>query len=116
MFKKLLIALSALLVVGGIGFGVALWPDFVARSTTLNTLNAKQCDLNRYTDPETAQALQSDHYRVVLQSDDQGWAGTAAYAMQINGVSCWVELSRRGRFFPQEKVLRISTFRPDGAN
>lgn len=57
MFKKLLVALSALLVVGGIGFGVALWPDFVARSTTLNTLNAKQCDLNRYTDPETAQAL-----------------------------------------------------------
>ncbi|KRN25317.1 hypothetical protein [Lacticaseibacillus camelliae] len=116
MFKKLLIALSALVVLVGAGFTVALWPDHVARTTTLETLNAKGCDLTRYADPETAQALQSDNYRVVLESDDQGWAGTAAYAMRINGVSCWVELSRTGKFFPREKLVRISTYQPDGTN
>lgn len=116
MFKKLLIALSTLLVLLGVGFTVALWPDHVARTTTLNTLNAKPTDLSRYADPKTAQTLQADSYRVVLESDDQGWSDTAAYAMRINGVSYWVELSRSGRFFPKEKLVRISTYRTDGTN
>lgn len=116
MFKKLVITLGLLLAAGLFGFALWLWPDYVARTTTLKTLNAENVTLTDYTDVETARQLEADNYRVVLDSDNQGSKGVAAYAMKINGVEYWVELKREGNWFPRETLKRISVFQPDGSN
>ncbi|MFD1392320.1 hypothetical protein ACFQ3L_01810 [Lacticaseibacillus jixianensis] len=116
MLKKLLLGGTTVIVLVAIGFGLWLWPDFSARRTTLKTLNDPNVVLTRYTDPHTARALEADSYRVVLDSDNQGDGKTAAYAMKLNGVTYWVELTRRGSIFPRETLKKISPFDPHGGN
>lgn len=116
MFKKLLIGGASLVALIALCFALMLWPDFSARHATLEALNDPNVELTRYTDPQTARALEADSYRVVLDSDDQGSGNTAAYAMKLNGVTYWVELTRHGRFFPQDTLKKISPFDPSGGN